>query len=137
MRITPEDPDVLVSMGSIFLSIEEPDLATHCLLRAVEIDRSNADAYYYLALTSALACEYDDASEFFSHALDLRPNDLLALTDSAEVYLAMGKLDSAAERITRAKMLASGDERVRKIAAAILWARIQQAFSSLMSRFKR
>jgi tetratricopeptide (TPR) repeat protein len=137
MKLTPEDPDVLVSMGSIFLSIDEPDLATHCLLKAVDIDHSNADAYYYLALASATSGEFDGAAEFFTHALDLHPQDLLSLTDSAAVYLAMGKLSAASERIHQAKLLAPGDPRVTEIYRQILFARARQAISDLFWWLKR
>jgi tetratricopeptide (TPR) repeat protein len=82
LKLNPEDADALVSMASMFLIINEPDYATHCLLKAADIDGANADAYYYLGLASATNGRFEDAAEFFGHALDIRPEDPSALKDS-------------------------------------------------------
>ena len=141
VELAPEDTDVLISMGSMFLAIgEEPqtqrsafgwapfrkksqngelnpdfDYATHCLLRAVDTDCSNADAYYYLGLVSAVRGRFEDAVEFFGHTLDIRPKDVRALRDSAVVYLRMGRLTDAAERIKKARSLADDDSQLRAL----------------------
>ncbi len=109
LRVSSVDADVLVSMGSMFLAIGDLDYATHCLLRAVDIDSANADGYYYLGLVSAIKGAFEDAVEFFAHALDIRPEDVSALRDSAAIYLAMGRLADAAERIKKARSLAVDD----------------------------
>jgi tetratricopeptide (TPR) repeat protein len=115
VKLLPEDAQVLVSMGSMFLGIGDADYATHCLLRAIDIDCANADAYYYLGLVSAIRGRLEDAAEFFGHALDIRPKDVRALRDSAVVYLWMGRLGEAAKRIKMALTLASGDSRLRML----------------------
>jgi tetratricopeptide (TPR) repeat protein len=38
LKLDPEDVDTLVSMGSMFLTVGELDYATHCMLRAIDID---------------------------------------------------------------------------------------------------
>lgn len=115
LKLAPEDADILVSMGSMFLTIDEPDYAAHCLLRAVDVDCGNADAYYYLGLVSAIKGRLEDAAEFFGHALDIRPEDVCALRDSAVVYLAMGKSANATEKIKKARALAGDDSRLRAL----------------------
>jgi tetratricopeptide (TPR) repeat protein len=82
------------------------DYATNCLLRAVDIDPTNADAYYYLGLVSVLKGRLEDAAEFFFQALDINDKHIAALRDSALVYLLMGELVKAHERINKAKALA-------------------------------
>jgi len=102
MKLASEDVDVLVSMGSMFLIIGEYYHAANCFLRAIDIDCAGADAYYYLGLANALDGRLDDAAEFLGHTLDLRPNDIFAIRDSAIVCLAMGRMTEAAARIKRA-----------------------------------
>jgi tetratricopeptide (TPR) repeat protein len=102
-------------MGSMFLGVGDMDYAMHCLLRVIDIDCANADAYYYLGLVSAIKGRFEDALEFFGHALDIRPRDVRALRDSAVVYLGMGRLAEAAERIKKALALADEDSQLRML----------------------
>jgi tetratricopeptide (TPR) repeat protein len=113
VKLAPEDTDILVSMGSMFLGVGDMDYATHCLLKVIDIDCANADAYYYLGLVSAIKGRFEDAVEFFGHALDIRPRDVRALRDSAVVCLGMGRLADAAERIKKALVLAGEDSQLR------------------------
>jgi tetratricopeptide (TPR) repeat protein len=147
LKLAPEDADTLVSMGSMFLTIGDSDLSTHCLLRAVDIDCGNADAYYYLGLVSAVRGRFEDAVEFFGHTLDIRPKDVRALRDSAVVYLRMGRLTDAAERIKKASSLADDDSQLRALdrrvrliqatgrIADFLWHLRPRFISHLVSRF--
>ena len=115
VRLAPEDADSWVSMGSMFLTIDDLDYATHCMMRAVDIDCANVDAYYYLGLISATRGRFEDAVEFFGHALDIRPRDVCVLRDSAIVYLAMGRLADAARRIKKALCLADDDPQLKTL----------------------
>jgi Flp pilus assembly protein TadD len=115
VELAPEDADILVSMGSMLSIIGDFDLSTHCLLRAIDLDETNADAYYYLGLVSAKKGRLEDAVEFFCHTLDIRPNDVGALRDSAVVYLAMGRLADAAKRIKEARSLSDDDSQLRTL----------------------
>jgi tetratricopeptide (TPR) repeat protein len=146
VKLASEDTNILVSMGSMFLGVGDMDYATHCLLRVIDIDCANADAYYYLGLVSAIKGRFEDAVEFFGHALDIRPRDVCALRDSALVYLGMGRLTEAAERIKRALDSAGDDSQLKALSrrvrlvqatgriADFLW-QIQPRFISyLMSR---
>ena len=126
LTMDPEDSDILVSMGSMFLAISEPDYATHCLLRAVDMDYASADGYYYLGLARATKGCLDDAAEFFEHALDIRPKDVRILRDSAVVYLAMGRLVDARERIEKARSLAGDDRQLRTLENGIRLAKIRE-----------
>jgi tetratricopeptide (TPR) repeat protein len=147
--LAPEDTDILVSMGSMFLLIGDTDHATHCLLKAVDIDFAtpsamkgvwepcaHADAYYYLGLVSAAKGQFEDAVGFFAHALDIKPNDVRTLRASAIVYLAMGRLADAAERIKRARTLADGDSRLRALEHRIQLAQATEQVTDFLGRFK-
>ncbi|NQT01334.1 MAG: tetratricopeptide repeat protein, partial [Planctomycetes bacterium] len=131
----PEDADTLVSMGSMFMKIGELDYAMHCLLRAVDIDSANADAYYFLGTIRAMKGEYGDAAEFFVHALDIRSEHIPTLRDSAFVYLAMGKLADAAKNISLASSLSPDDPQLKALGRQVFAARVKQRVVDVFYRF--
>ncbi|MHC4641800.1 MAG: tetratricopeptide repeat protein, partial [Planctomycetota bacterium] len=111
----PEDADTWVSMGSMFLTMDDLDYATHCLMKAVNADCANADAYYYLGLLSTLKGWSEDALDFFTQTLEYNDKHVCALRNSALVYLAMGRLNEAAKRIKKALRLADDDSRLKTL----------------------
>ena len=108
----------------------------HCLMRAIEVDEANADAYYYLGVVSALREDFKNASEFFAHALDLRPEHVPTLRDSASVYLTTGRLADAADRIKKARSLDANDVQLRKIDRTITLARAKRRIRNTLARFR-
>jgi tetratricopeptide (TPR) repeat protein len=102
-------------------------------LRAVDIDSANADAYYYLALVSVAERCFEDAAQFFAHTLDISPKDIRALRDSAVVYLAMGRLADAAERIREARGL-TDDAQIKWLDRRIWLLRTAQRFTDFLGR---
>ena len=134
LQLNSEDSDTMVSMGSMFLTINAPDYATHCLLKAVDIDCANADGYYYLGLVSVLKGQLDEAAEFFGHTLDIRPKDIRALRDSAFVYLAMGRLAEAAERIEMARFLGGDDSQLRELASRVKLVQLTERIADFLWR---
>ena len=136
MKLTPENADILVSMGSMFLTIGDIDLSINCLLRAVDIDCANADAYYYLGLANAMKSRFKNAAEFFAHALDIQPEHPSALRDSAITYMVMGKSADAAERIKKACSLTGNDMQLKSIGRKVWLARLTKGFEDFLCRFR-
>jgi tetratricopeptide (TPR) repeat protein len=114
----------------------ELDYATHCLLKAVDINSSNADAYYYLALADAIKGRLQNAAKFFAHSLDIRPDDIRTLCDSAAVYVAMGLPDDAAQRIEKARALAPDDVRLKKFSRRIRLAQKAEKLEHFLTRVR-
>jgi tetratricopeptide (TPR) repeat protein len=123
-------------MGSMFLAIGELNYATHCLLRALDMDSAAADAYYYLGVVSAAQGMSEDAARFFGHCLDINSEHVGALNDSALVYLTMGRPDRAAERIEKARNLAGDDPRVRAISRAVRRVRFRRRIGDSVRRLR-
>jgi len=136
LDMAPEDANTLVSMGSMFLRMGDLDYATQCLLQAVDIDRVNADAYYYLGVVRTIKGALGDAAEFFAHTLDIQSGHVLALRDSAFVYLAMGRLANAAERIKKARSLADNDSLLKALGWRVSLAQLQKRIGDFLCRFK-
>ncbi|MBN1392451.1 MAG: tetratricopeptide repeat protein [Sedimentisphaerales bacterium] len=136
MKLAPEDTEILVSIGSMFIEAGDMDYAMHCLLKAADIDCSNADAYYYLGVVSAVKGRFKDSLEFFGHALDIKPRDVRALRDSAVVYLGMGRLAEAADRIKKALILAGDDSQLRMLDRRIRMAQAAARVTEIIDRFQ-
>jgi len=135
LKLSPENAETLVSMGSMFLAIGDFDSSKHCLRRAVESDSANANAYYYLGLVSAARGRLRDSTKFFTHALDINGDHIAALRDSAFVYLVMGRLSNAAKRISRARALAGDDGQLKALERRIRLAQAIRGIGDFLRRF--
>jgi tetratricopeptide (TPR) repeat protein len=131
-----DDAGTLTSMGSMFLTIGDPDHATQCLLRATGLDKSNADAYYYLGLAAAAKGYFEDAVRFFTRALDLDGTHAAALKDSALAYLAAGKAAKAAELIAKARAAQPKDPELRTLDYNLRLTRLIDRWGRLLRRLR-
>ncbi len=145
IKLAGEDADVLVSIASMFLAIfadsrsktpETLDYAIHCLLRAMDLDGGNADAHYYMGLANALNGRLDDAAEFFTEALDINPQHVLAIRDLAAVYSALHRLKEAAEIIDRGVKFVGDNPELKTIRRKIRRSQIAQQLADLFGKGK-
>lgn len=148
VKLAPADANVLVSIASMFLKIaqdgksqkpfDDPELdyAMHCLLRAIDTDSASADAYYYLGVVNAIKGRLEDAAELFAHALDINPEHMGALRDSAIVYLAMHKPDDAANRVKRAIEACPNNPQLKAIFRDARRKKTTEKIRGFVSRFK-
>jgi tetratricopeptide (TPR) repeat protein len=107
-----------------------------CFLRAIDLDSSNAEAYYYLGLSSVIRGELEEAAELFTHTLDIKSEHVPTLRDSAYVYLTLGKLEQATERIKKARSLAPDDSQVKILDRKIKLAKIFEQTEGIISRIR-
>jgi tetratricopeptide (TPR) repeat protein len=136
LKLAPDDVDTLVSMGSMFLTMGDLDYATHCMMRAIDIDCAHAQAYYYLGLINAMKGRFEESAEFFAHTLDINPDHICALRDSAVVYMAMGRLDDAAVRIKKALPLADDDPQLKTLDRRVRRLQATERISDFLCRLK-
>lgn len=76
------------------------DAAVPLLKETVAKNPSNADAYNYLGYTHGRMGKHDDALAYYQKALDLQPDHRGANEYLGELYLKMGDLAKAKERLT-------------------------------------
>jgi tetratricopeptide (TPR) repeat protein len=135
VKLAPENVDVLLSMASMFLAVGDTDFGINCLLRSVDIEPASADTYYYLGIGSIQKGRFGEAAEFFSHALDIKADHISALRASAELYLEMGKLAEAEERINKALSCDGEDTQLKAIRRKVRLARTTQRLTDFLGRF--
>lgn len=136
IRLSQDNPDVLVAIGSMFLVLDDIERATNCLLRAVDIEPANPQGYYYLGVASTMNHRFDDAAQFFSHTLHVSPLHMPAMKELAMVYLAMGRTAFAAEVIKSARQIDGRDKQLKRLERRILLKQSIERLSFLPGLFK-
>lgn len=89
LKLEPENEEILISMASFFIELDEIEYAKNSLLQAMNIDFANPDAYYYLGLCQLIEKNYAEAIEFFEHTLTIKADHLEALEKLSFARLAM------------------------------------------------
>lgn len=69
--------------GELLLKMNKPLKAKEAYLKALELDRNNADLWYNLAIVHIELKEPTEALKNFNRALELNPKHKLALFNSA------------------------------------------------------
>ena len=77
-----------------------------------------------------------EAAELFTHTLDIKSEHVPTLRDSAYVYLTLGKLEQATERIKKARSLAPDDSQVKILDRKIKLAKIFEQTEGIISRIR-
>jgi len=144
LRNNSENAALLTSIGSMFLSMaccgktdqgrrvpppshsasSDLDHAVHCLLKAVDFDPTRAHAYYFLGVASATRGDFADASEFFTHALELEKEHVPALQGLVKVRLYQGNYGQASRFLGQAWAIAPSDPQGKRLAWQIQCQRI-------------
>lgn len=113
------DTDVLLSMGSTLLKLDEVDYATDCFLRILDEEYENLDAFIGLAGALAIREEYEGAVQFYEHAIELGCKNPDVLADAATLYLKEGHLTTAAWVLAKAHKLKKTGKKIARIAIHI------------------
>uniref|UniRef100_A0A4W4EVI8 Protein O-mannosyl-transferase TMTC3 n=1 Tax=Electrophorus electricus TaxID=8005 RepID=A0A4W4EVI8_ELEEL len=83
ISMRPDFKQAYISRGELLLKMNKPSEARDTYLRALELDRTNADLWYNLAIVNIEMKEPSEALRNFNRALDLNPRHKLALFNSA------------------------------------------------------
>jgi len=79
--------------------------AVALLQKVVDADPRNADAWNYIGYSQRKLQHYDQSLTAYKIALDLSPDHLGANEYLGELYLAMGDVDKARERLAKVQSL--------------------------------
>ncbi|XP_062317316.1 protein O-mannosyl-transferase TMTC3 [Osmerus eperlanus] len=83
ISMRPDFKQAYISRGELLLKMNKPTEAREAYLRALELDHTNADLWYNLAIVNIEMKEPSEALKNFNHALELNSRHKLALFNSA------------------------------------------------------
>ncbi|XP_039988957.1 protein O-mannosyl-transferase TMTC3 [Xiphias gladius] len=83
ISMRPDFKQAYISRGELLLRMNKLTEARDAYLRALELDRTNADLWYNLAIVNIEMKDPSEALKNFNHALELNPRHKLALFNSA------------------------------------------------------
>ncbi|KAG8439538.1 hypothetical protein GDO86_005660 [Hymenochirus boettgeri] len=83
ISMRPDFKQAYISRGELLLKMNKPLEAKEAYIRALELDRMNADLWYNLAIVFIELKDPTEALKNFNQALDLNPRHKLALFNSA------------------------------------------------------
>ncbi|NXA36896.1 TMTC3 protein, partial [Eudromia elegans] len=83
ISMRPDFKQAYISRGELLLKMNKPLKAKEAYLRALELDRTNADLWYNLAIVYIELKDPAEALKNFNRALELNPMHKLALFNSA------------------------------------------------------
>ena len=136
MRLSPDNPNVLISIATMFIQIQQFDYALNCLLRAGDIATKNASIYYYLGVVSTLKENFEDAAHFFRESLEIDPENIKTLQNLSTVYFTMGMLEQAEETINRITSMKKEDTCTKNLKRKIQLQQIAGNIKTRLNNFK-
>lgn len=93
ISMRPDFKQAYISRGELLLKMNKPFKAKEAYLKALELDRNNADLWYNLAIVHIELKEPNEALKIFNHALQLNPKHKLALFNSAILMQESGEVN--------------------------------------------
>jgi tetratricopeptide (TPR) repeat protein len=137
MQLAPDNPEILVSMASIFIKLGDLDYASSCLLRAIDHDNECDDAFYLLGCINIIKQKQENAQELLSIALEKNPKKSSALKELAHLMLSTGNFRQADDLINGLKRLSLADPELKKLERLYRTKAAIKDLSVLFSRFKQ
>ncbi|GAB1295529.1 Dolichyl-phosphate-mannose--protein mannosyltransferase [Apodemus speciosus] len=92
ISMRPDFKQAYISRGELLLKMNKPLKAKDAYLKALELDRNNADLWYNLAIVYIELKEPNEALKNFNRALELNPRHKLALFNSAILMQESGEV---------------------------------------------
>jgi tetratricopeptide (TPR) repeat protein len=108
IELAPDDAEVWLFRGELYLEEEEYDLALPDLVQAVELAPDDGYAWEMLGQTYYLLGEYDQALASYDEAIRLEPTELEPYYHRAFAFMAIDDLDAALEDLDRILLLEPG-----------------------------
>jgi len=114
-HLEPGNPDVLQSLGSYYLSLDEYEIGAALIIRSIERGYSLKDPEYYIrwaAIYASMLEEYEKAEELYQKAISLAPGWVNPYYSLGLLYWYWGKLDMAEETLSKALEISPMDQSI-------------------------
>ena len=122
MKFDFEDPDVLNSIGTMFMKLGDFDDAMDCFLKVLDHDPMNEKAFYYMGKSLAMQGETEGAFHFFEYAMELGSEDIQLYKDAIRIYCQQGQLALAEKTVKDAKKISANDQDLEKLESRVRFA---------------
>uniref|UniRef100_G3TZ96 dolichyl-phosphate-mannose--protein mannosyltransferase n=1 Tax=Loxodonta africana TaxID=9785 RepID=G3TZ96_LOXAF len=130
ISMRPDFKQAYISRGELLLKMNKPLKAKEAYLKALELDRNNADLWYNLAIVHIELKDPNEALKNFNHALGLNPKHKLALFNLG--MLAMDdKKDAEAEIWMKKAIKLQADFRSALFNLALLYSQTAKELMAL------
>lgn len=103
--LTPEDPELLLSLGYHYIDNGRPDLALDFFQRHLAITPDSFDGQLYLGRTLGWVHRLDDAEAALLRAISLAPGEIEAHLQLGRMRLRQGRLKDAKQAFNAARAL--------------------------------
>lgn len=118
-KYVPENADVLLGLGNVWMLRNRPEVAELCFRRAIELNPTHDRALANLAQVLSDRKEWREALRFQAAATKLEPENAKRWYALAQIYKELGERDNAAKAIRRAMELLPNHPELEKLAEEI------------------
>ena len=111
LKICPDDPDVLYSLGNVLIVVGDVDKAMDCYRHALQITPNRANILNNLGVVLTSRKQFDEAIACYNRALQSKPDYADAHNNLGTALFAEKRFDEAARHYREALRLAPNDPR--------------------------
>lgn len=113
-KTSPKCPSTYNSFARIYYRLKNYDSAIENLKTLIELDKNNAEGYYFLGLVQNDTCQAQEAVENFKIALTLNPMPAKYYAQMSRAYETLGRLEDAMLYIKEAIEIDTGEINYKK-----------------------
>jgi len=114
-RLSGNNPDLLVRLGEMHLSVGQTDLALKQAELALNSNRHHSGAWYLRGRIYQQQHQWQEAMDCFHRALMVRPNCPEVQIEVASIYQRLGRPQRALATLERMSDLQSTEQRIAKV----------------------
>lgn len=102
INIDPQNPEALYYCGHILVGERKYEESLDFFSKVIEVDPKYADAYFMKGRALYVLGKLDQAIASYNTGLKIRPSDIPAMNELADIFERANKLDQAAELLEKA-----------------------------------
>jgi Flp pilus assembly protein TadD len=116
VRLEPDNADNHCSLATSYLKLNKPAEAMHSAKEALRLNPESAEAYLCLGCALHYDSEtFAEAAAAYQKALQLQPDQFIALGNLGDVNLQLGRLEEAQDALIRAGNINPNDSKLHAL----------------------
>ena len=105
LNLNPNYEPALFNLAKVYQNKKKFKKSNEMLMKFIKIKVSNTAAYLIIASNNLMIGENDKAKILYKKVIDLKPDNLIALTNLAKIYFSLEKKEISRSYIERALKL--------------------------------